>query len=90
MKDDSFSLTYEGRFVEKFSFYSAKIGANKGDFIVPNQLSHNITLSYSIMNGRYNFSFVCNNITDERLYDNFSLQKPGRAFYGKVRVVFGK
>ena len=90
MKDDSFSLTYEGRFVEKFSFYSAKIGANKGDFMVPDQLSHNITLSYSIMNGRYNFSFVCNNITDERLYDNFSLQKPGRAFYGKVRVVFGK
>lgn len=85
-----FLLPMKDALFEKFSFYSAKIGANKGDFMVPDQLSHNITLSYSIRNGRYNFSFVCNNITDERLYDNFSLQKPGRAFYGKVRVVFGK
>ena len=28
-------------------------------------------------------------ITDEKLYDNFSLQKAGRAFYGKLRVCFG-
>lgn len=29
------------------------------------------------------------NFTDEKLYDNFSLQKAGRAFYGKLRVCFG-
>lgn len=89
-KGNVLSLSYEGRFVEEFSYYSAKIGANKGDFMVPDQLSHNLALSYSVRNGRYNFSVVCNNITDERLFDNFSLQKPGRAFYAKVRVRFGK
>lgn len=46
-------------------------------------------LSYSLRNGRYNLSFECRNFTNEKLYDNFSLQKPGRAFYGKVRVYFG-
>ena len=56
---------------------------------VPSQLSHNLTLGYSIRNGRYNLSLECRNLTDAKLYDNFSLQKAGRAFYGKVRVYFG-
>lgn len=83
------TITYDTRFVEEFSYYSSKIGANKDDYMVPNQLSHDLSLTYSIKNGRYNFSFECRNITDERLYDNFSLQKAGRAFYGKIRVCFG-
>ena len=49
----------------------------------------NLALSYSLRNGRYNLSFECRNFMNEKLYDNFSLQKPGRAFYGKVRVYFG-
>jgi len=36
--------------------------------------------------GRYNFSLECRNFTNEKLYDNFSLQKAGRAFYAKFRV----
>ena len=57
---------------------------------VPEQFSHNLTLNYSVAKGRYNFSLECRNLTDEKLYDNYSLQKAGRAFYGKVRVYFGK
>ena len=62
---------------------------NKGEYVVPNQFSHNLTLSYSLQNGRYNISFECRNFTDEKLYDNFSLQKAGRAFYGKFRIYLG-
>ena len=57
-------------------------------FRVPQQISHNLSLGYSIRNGRYNISVECRNLTDEKLYDNFSLQKAGRAFYGKFRVYF--
>lgn len=46
-------------------------------------------ISYSLQKGRYNVSLECRNFTDEKLYDNFSLQKAGRAFYGKLRVCFG-
>ena len=53
---------------------------------MPTQFSHNLTLAYSIAGGRYNVSLECRNFTDEKLYDNFSLQKAGRAFYAKVRV----
>ena len=58
--------------------------------MVPRQFSHNLSLSYTLQGGRYNLSLECRNLTDEKLYDNFSLQKAGRAFYGKVRVHFGK
>ncbi len=57
--------------------------------MVPDQFAHNITISYGIKRGRYNLSLECRNLTDSRLYDNFSLQKAGRAFYGKVRIYFG-
>lgn len=83
------TLTYDNQYTHSFSYYSENIGAKNDDYIVPNQFAHNITLSYSIMKGRYNLSFECRNLTDARLYDNFSLQKAGRAFYGKVRVYFG-
>ena len=70
------------------TFYWEAVGS-ESEFVVPTQFSHNLTLSYGIQNGRYNISFECRNLTNEKLYDNFSLQKAGRAFYGKVRVYFG-
>lgn len=83
------TLTYDNQYLHSFTYYSSNLGANKGDYVVPNQFSHNLSLTYSMGKGRYNLSFECRNFTDERLYDNFSLQKAGRAFYGKVRVHLG-
>ena len=82
------TLTYDNQWTHAFSYYSEVIGSSS-DYIVPDQFAHNLSLSYSLKNGRYNFSVECRNFTDEHLYDNFSLQKAGRAFYGKVRVCFG-
>lgn len=87
-KGNNLTFTYDNLYMKSFPLYSEALGSET-DFIVPTQFSHNITLSYSIDNGRYNLSFECRNFTNEKLYDNFSLQKAGRAFYGKVRVYFG-
>ena len=89
-KGNVLTFGYDNQYLHSFTYYSSNIGANKGDYVVPNQFSHNITLSYSIHRGKYNFSLECRNLTCEELYDNFSLQKAGRAFYGKVRVHFGR
>jgi outer membrane cobalamin receptor len=88
-KGNVLSFTYDNQYTHSFTYYTSNIGSNKGDYVVPNQFAHNLSLSYSIKNGRYNFSFECRNFTDAKLYDNFSLQKAGRAFYGKIRVHFG-
>lgn len=83
------TLTYEGFYQHEFPLYWEKLGDPTTKSRVPDQLSHNFTIGYSLKNGRYNFSFECRNFTNEKLYDNFSLQKAGRAFYGKFRVYFG-
>lgn len=87
-KDNVLSLTYDGYYQHEFPLYWEHLGDPMTKSRVPDQLSHNLSLNYSVQNGRYNFSLECRNITDEKLYDNFSLQRPGRAFYGKVRVYF--
>ena len=88
-KSNVLTVTYDNQYTHKFCYYASNIGSNNSDYMVPDQFSHNLTISYGIKNGRYNFSFECRNFTNERLYDNFSLQKAGRAFYGKVRIYFG-
>ena len=87
-KGNTLSVTYDNLYMHSFPLYSEAVGS-ESKFVVPTQFSHNLTLSYGIQNGRYNISFECRNLTNEKLYDNFSLQKAGRAFYGKVRVYFG-
>lgn len=87
-KGNTLSVTYDNLYMHSFPLYSEVVGS-ESEFVVPTQFSHNLTLSYGVQNGRYNISFECRNLTNEKLYDNFSLQKAGRAFYGKVRVYFG-
>lgn len=88
-KGNLLTVTYDGLWQHDFPLYWENIGSKESKQMVPEQLSHNLTITYAVQNGRYNFSLECRNLTDEKLYDNFSLQKAGRAFYGKVRVYFG-
>ena len=89
-KGNQLTVTYDNLYMHSFPLYSEKLGdSSTNKFVVPTQFSHNLTVSYSIKNGRYNMSFECRNFTNEKLYDNFSLQKAGRAFYGKVRIYLG-
>lgn len=88
-KGNTLQVTYDNQYTKSFCYYASTIGADNSDYMVPNQWAHNVSLTYSINRGKYNLSFECRNFTNAKLYDNFSLQKPGRAFYGKVRVCFG-
>lgn len=88
-RDDTLTLSYDGFWQHAFPLNWENIGDKDSKAYVPDQLSHNIALTYSMRNGRYNLCVECRNLTDARLYDNFSLQKAGRAFYAKLRVHFG-
>lgn len=88
-KGNVLTLTYDNLYMYSFPLYSEALGS-ESEFIVPTQFSHNLSLTYAMDNGRYNLSLECRNFTNEKMYDNFSLQKAGRAFYGKVRIRLGK
>ncbi|HBX46106.1 MAG TPA: ligand-gated channel protein, partial [Porphyromonadaceae bacterium] len=86
-KDNMLTAVYDNFYVKSFPRFSEALGNQaESEFVVPTQFSHNVSVSYSMQGGRYNLSFECQNITDAKLYDNFKLQKAGRAFYGKVRI----
>lgn len=52
---------------------------------IPTQFIQNASISYSLKNGTYNIALDCMNIFDSEAYDNYKLQKAGRAFYIKLR-----
>ena len=89
-KGNVLTLGYDGYYQHDFPLYWENLGDPTTKIRVPEQLSHNLSIGYSLKGGHYNLSFECRNLTNAKLYDNFSLQKAGRAFYGKIRVNFGK
>lgn len=61
-------------------------GAPASKARIPTQNVTDIDLTYSWQQERYNLSLSCRNVFDLRTYDNYMLQKPGRAIYAKLRV----
>ncbi|MFP3832639.1 TonB-dependent receptor [Chryseobacterium sp. SIMBA_028] len=93
-KDDWFQKEsrvelYYGLQMTEWFYKNWKSYGNPGNIpFIPRQTLHNIGISYSMKNGRYNVAFDVNNLTDALAYDNFKLQKQGRAFYVKFRYLF--
>ncbi|MCG8388480.1 MAG: hypothetical protein MJA30_23215, partial [Cytophagales bacterium] len=56
-----------------------------GKSTIPQQLIHDLQMEYAFAKGKYNVSLSVNNITNAMAYDNFNIQKPGRAAYIKCR-----
>lgn len=88
-KQDQLVIGYGMRYVAKFN--KSWTGLQGGDAIMTdNQLSHDLYVNYVMKGGRYNIAFQLNNFTDERLFDNFDLEKPGRNMAIKFRYFFSK
>jgi hypothetical protein len=89
-KENSLNIGYNILYVKEFPLRWGTNGQYDSKDLIPSQCSHDVNLTYSIKNGKYNVSVECRNLTDERMYDNFSLQKPGRSFSAKFRYFFSK
>ena len=61
-------------------------GATESKARIPAQQICNADVTYSWKRGRYNIAFECTNFLDKTTYDNYKLQKPGRAFFAKFRL----
>ncbi|WP_192346883.1 TonB-dependent receptor [Algoriphagus sp. Y33] len=83
-KGNDLNFGYNLLYVHAFYLYWPSLGSEKFD--VPEQLSHDVNVTYTTgKKGRLQLIAECRNILDSKLYDNFSLQKPGRNFSGKIR-----
>jgi outer membrane receptor protein involved in Fe transport len=77
---------YNGRYVH--SFYRAWESQGLREFkqVVETQVSHSVGLSWIWQRdgARAAATFEVDNLTDAKLFDNYGVQRPGRAFYAKV------
>ncbi|PVH24267.1 TonB-dependent receptor [Sphingobacterium corticibacter] len=85
-KGSRVQLSYLTQYNHWFYLSESHLGSLSSKDHIPSQTIHSAILSYSWSNNRYNISAEARNLTDERAYDNFRLQKPGRAYYLKFRV----
>lgn len=84
-KGNLLSIGYNMLYVHAFYLYWPSLGSDKLD--IPEQLSHDLNATYTY-NEKLQFTLECRNIFDAELYDNFSLQKPGRSITGKIKYTF--
>jgi len=83
-KTGRLSVNWNAIFVEEFYLRWPSQGDPNGKYTIPRQISQNLTFSYGLYNGKYNVSLGINNLMNNKLYDNFKLQKPGRAINIKL------
>lgn len=88
-KSSLLNLFYSVYYTDEFSYLVPQGSNTVGDefFKVPEQVVQDFGLSYTFPNNNFVMSFDVKNIFDKPVYDNLSVQKPGRAFYLKLNYI---
>ena len=89
-KGNNLSVGYNFLYVHTYYLSWPSMGTKEDKLDIPAQYNHDFNVVYTMANGKYNIALECKNALDNKLYDNFSLQKPSRAFYIKFRYFFNK
>lgn len=80
-KKIKWNVWYSMRYVNEFYLFWEGDGNRESKNVIPDQYSGNVGGSLTEKDGKYSLTLECQNIFNEKLYDNFRIQKPGRAFY---------
>ena len=86
LPDSRLRLTADYQWVHWFFVTWEAFGSASTKSRIPTQHLVNASLLYNWQGGRYNLSLECTNLLDALAYDNYMLQKPGRAFFLKFRL----
>jgi hypothetical protein len=82
----NYSLNYVKEFYLGYAFIATAFDKNT----IPEQLTNDLGVTISSINERYSLSIQATNIFNQRVFDNFNIQKPGRAIFAKIRYNFNK
>lgn len=86
VKNSRLHVDYTCRYIQWFYLTWEAFGTPTSKEVIPTQFAHDAVVSWSFAQDKYSLSLECTNIFDNKLYDNYMLQKPGRAFFAKFRV----
>ena len=82
-KKSKVSIYYNLGYVHEFFRDWESLGGSGKD-IIPSQLVNSLGGTYSFPKKKVTISFDAKNIFNQQVFDNYALQKPGRAFYIKL------
>lgn len=77
------SVNYNLNYVHEFFLNWESLGSS-GKAVIPMQLVHDIGFVYTFPKRKISVGFDVKNLFDKRVFDNWAMQKPGRAFFAKV------
>lgn len=86
-KGSRVSFHYNFGYVHEFYRNWESLGG-AGKAMIPAQNIHDLGVIYSFPNKKLTLSLNAKNISNEQVFDNWALQKAGRAFYGKISYKF--
>jgi outer membrane receptor for ferrienterochelin and colicin len=72
-------------YTHEYFLYWEVDGARELKNRIPNQVLHHAGISYALGNHGLSFALEVSNLTNEKAYDNFKVQLPGRSLSLKVR-----
>lgn len=85
-KQSELSLYYSAGYVDSFN----TLWINAAGYTTPVQFIQDAGLSYTFPGRQFVVSFDATNLFDRQAFDNFAVQKPGRAFHVKVNYTISK
>lgn len=88
VKGNDLYIGYNLHYMHEFYYDWSIYGEKETKDLVPNQFSHDVSVSYAFMQKHFNISGELNNFTNTKLYDNYYIQKPGRNFMVKLRYIY--
>lgn len=83
---DVLSLTWQARYVRAYFRGWESVGAADAKLVIPSQIVHALALTYGVEHGEGSISGTVEvqNLTDEKVFDSFGVQLPGRAAHAKL------
>jgi hypothetical protein len=98
IEDGSCQLYYYFNYIHQFYLNSIPVSQEPKtllgdadidtDLIIPSQITHTIGITYVFPLRTWVASFEIENLTDAQTFDNFKIEKPGRAFHLKVAYTY--
>ncbi|MEO0593285.1 MAG: TonB-dependent receptor plug domain-containing protein [Myxococcota bacterium] len=84
--DDTLAFDWNSRYVEEFFRTFESDGLREFKETIDSQLQHSLAVIYTLALWPNEFSFTAEvqNLTNERLFDFFGVERPGRAFFFKT------
>lgn len=80
------NLSYSSSYVHWYYLSWEAYGSKSTKQTIPGQFPRNLSGTWYFPGDRVSISAECTNLFDQTIYDNYLLQKPGRAFSLKLRL----